>query len=120
MLPRFALEIVAAVTKEVGAGKVGIRLGAHGLFLSPPDSTPYATYTYLLEKLNGLPAPLAYVHFMESRIVGELEISCCVAFWFLSTCLISYIPLHPTQRSSRIVGGLESDATWIPVAPGLL
>ncbi|MEW5317630.1 MAG: hypothetical protein WDW38_008912 [Sanguina aurantia] len=68
---RFALEIVAAVTKEVGAGKVGIRLGAHGLFLSPPDSTPYATYTYLLEKLNGLPAPLAYVHFMESRVVGS-------------------------------------------------
>ena len=50
--PRFALEVVKAVTEEVGAHKVGIRLSPFGGFLSATDSHPYALTTYLLEELN--------------------------------------------------------------------
>ena len=42
---RFALEVVAAVTEEVGAERVGIRLSPCTSFLDAVDSTPYATFT---------------------------------------------------------------------------
>ncbi|MEW5313869.1 MAG: hypothetical protein WDW38_005401, partial [Sanguina aurantia] len=66
---RLALEIVEAVTREIGAGRVGIRLAAHGTFLCPLDFSPYSTYSYLLERFNSLPEPFAFVDFIESRIV---------------------------------------------------
>lgn len=35
------------------------------------DSTPYATHTYLAERLNAF--NLAYVHMVEPRVVGNVD-----------------------------------------------
>ncbi|KAG2497597.1 hypothetical protein HYH03_004342 [Edaphochlamys debaryana] len=69
---RFCLEVVAAVAAAVGPERVGLRLSPFTSFLDAHDSTPYATHTYLLEKLNGL--GLAYIHMVEPRIMGPLEV----------------------------------------------
>lgn len=60
---RFLLEIVDAVTKVWGGGKVGIKLSPSSTFYGMFDSNPKATFTYLLEALNSF--DLAYVHLME-------------------------------------------------------
>lgn len=64
---RFALEIVDAVSKEIGASKVGIRFGPWANYLSCQDSTPYALFAYLMEQLEFRKEKLAYVHFIEGR-----------------------------------------------------
>ncbi|KXZ53522.1 hypothetical protein GPECTOR_7g972 [Gonium pectorale] len=68
---RFALEVVEAVCEAVGADRVGLRLSPFTGFLDALDSTPYATHTYLAEKLNAF--GLAYLHMVEPRIVGIVE-----------------------------------------------
>ncbi len=65
---RFALEVVEAVVEAVGADRVGIRITPFTTFLDALDSTPYATHTYLVEKLNAY--GLSYVHMVEPRILG--------------------------------------------------
>jgi 2,4-dienoyl-CoA reductase-like NADH-dependent reductase (Old Yellow Enzyme family) len=42
---RFALEVVDAVVKAVGADRVGLRLSPFTEFLDAVDETPYATFT---------------------------------------------------------------------------
>lgn len=68
---RFCLEVVKAVSEEVGSDKVGLRLSPFGGFLDATDSHPYALTTYLLEELNKF--DLAYVHLVEPRIAGVVE-----------------------------------------------
>lgn len=69
---RFALEIVKAVTDEIGARQVGIRLCPFGGFLDSTDSHPYALTTYLLEELSKF--DLSYVHLIEPRIGGIVDL----------------------------------------------
>ncbi|DBA72626.1 TPA: hypothetical protein ACH3X2_010374 [Trebouxia sp. C0005] len=69
---RLCLEIVKAVTDEVGANKVGIRLSPYGEFGSVADDKPNATNRYLTEQLNKF--GLAYLHMVEPRIAGNTEV----------------------------------------------
>ncbi|KAK2080919.1 hypothetical protein QBZ16_000773 [Prototheca wickerhamii] len=69
---RLIVEVVRAVSEEIGADRVGIRFSPFGTFLGVHDSHPYALYTYLLEELNKLPE-LAYVHLVEPRVQGNLD-----------------------------------------------
>ncbi|KAH7929176.1 FMN-linked oxidoreductase [Leucogyrophana mollusca] len=65
---RFALEVVDAVVKAVGATKTGIRLSPWNPFQDMGMKDPVPTYTYLVSKLAQY--SLAYVHVVEPRIKG--------------------------------------------------
>ncbi len=62
---RFMTEVVDAVTKAIGSGKVGIRLSPTNGVWGISDSNPLATFTRAIEKLNAF--NLAYVHILEPK-----------------------------------------------------
>lgn len=68
---RFALEIVEAVSKEIGADRVGIRLSPYTRFMESIDSNPTALGLYMAESLNKY--NILYCHMVEPRmkIMGE-------------------------------------------------
>eukprot|EP00891_Asterochloris_glomerata_P004653 jgi/Astpho2/4653/Aster-00219 len=68
---RVVLEVVEAVTNEIGADRVGIRFSPYSTFGDINDSNPNHTYGYLTEQLNKY--GLAYVHFVEPRIAGNQD-----------------------------------------------
>ncbi|KAI8145276.1 hypothetical protein BJV82DRAFT_555901 [Fennellomyces sp. T-0311] len=61
---RFALEIEQSISASIGPERVGFRFSPWGGQGDVGDDTPYATWGYILEKLN---PKLAYVHFVEPR-----------------------------------------------------
>jgi N-ethylmaleimide reductase len=65
---RLLLEVVEAVTKEIGAGRTGIRLSPMTTFTAPLDSDPQALYGHVVEKLA--PFGLAYLHVIEGETGG--------------------------------------------------
>jgi N-ethylmaleimide reductase len=69
---RFVLEVIEAVTNEIGSHKTGIRFSPCGTSQGICDSNPKRSYSYILEQFNGL--NLAYVHLEEpSRDVSSLK-----------------------------------------------
>lgn len=71
---RLVLEIVEAVTKEIGGGRTGIRLSPMTTFgnTAALDSDPQALYGYVVDKLA--PFGLAYLHVIEGETGGQREI----------------------------------------------
>ena len=65
---RLLLEVVDAVTREIGAGRTGVRLSPMTTFTAPLDSDPQALYGYVVEKLA--PFGLAYLHVIEGETGG--------------------------------------------------
>lgn len=57
---RFILEVLEAMIAEAGADRVGIKISPEMNYNSITDAAPQETYTYLVDKLNGL--GLAYLH----------------------------------------------------------
>lgn len=68
---RFALEIVKAVSEEIGADRVGIRLSPFANYMESGDSNPEALGLYMAESLNKY--NILYSHMVEPRMktVGE-------------------------------------------------
>ncbi|KAJ3702078.1 hypothetical protein LUZ61_005783 [Rhynchospora tenuis] len=68
---RFALEIVEAVSKEIGPERVGIRLSPFANYQESGDSNPEELGVYLVNALNKF--GIAYCHMIEPRMikVGE-------------------------------------------------
>ena len=68
---RLLLEVMQAVTAEVGAGRTGIRLSPLTQFgkSSALDSNPQALYNYVAEQLA--PLGLAYMHVIEGETGGD-------------------------------------------------
>lgn len=64
-----------AVTKVVGADRVGMRLSPYNYFQDTRDSNPNANWAYLCEQIAGLPTEsrLAYVHMVEPRFDEVLD-----------------------------------------------
>lgn len=60
---RLLLEVVRAITGEIGAGRTGIRLSPLTTFTAALDSNPQALYGYVVEQLA--PLGLAYLHMIE-------------------------------------------------------
>ncbi|GLI60109.1 hypothetical protein VaNZ11_002155 [Volvox africanus] len=105
---RFALEVVEAVVEAVGADRVGIRITPFTGFLDALDSTPYATHTYLVEKLNKY--GLSYVHMVEPRIQGVIE---------LDRSPDSLEPFRRVYKGTFIAaGGFKADTGAAAVARG--
>ena len=65
---RLLLEVVQAVTAEIGAGRTGIRLSPMTTFTAALDSDPQALYGYVVEQLA--PFGLAYLHVIEGETGG--------------------------------------------------
>lgn len=65
---RLLLEVMQAVTEEIGAGRTGVRLSPMTTFTAPLDSDPQTLYGYVVEKLA--PLGLAYLHVIEGETGG--------------------------------------------------
>jgi len=67
---RLLLEVVRAVSDEIGAGRTGVRLSPLTTFggSAPLDSKPQALYGYVVEQLA--PLGLAYLHMIEGETGG--------------------------------------------------
>ena len=66
---RFILEVMRAITANIGEGKTGIKLSPSIPYNSIIESDPIATYSYLIKELNNL--PLAYIHLMNPLFLPE-------------------------------------------------
>ncbi|KAF5840121.1 hypothetical protein DUNSADRAFT_17722 [Dunaliella salina] len=93
---KFALEVVAAVVEEIGPERVGIRLSPFATFLDAIDSTPYATFVYLVEKLSATFPNMAYLHMVEPRADGHD---------ILEDCPLSLTPFRKVWKGPFIVSG---------------
>jgi N-ethylmaleimide reductase len=68
---RLLLEVVDAVSSEVGSINVGVRLTPMGRFMGMCDETPEETFGYIAQRLNE--RNLAYLHLVEPAIVGTVK-----------------------------------------------
>jgi len=68
---RFALEVVAAVAREVGAGRVGVRLSPYTEHMGAVDSDPDALGLHMARALGGM--GVLYLHAVEPRMVRPYE-----------------------------------------------
>jgi len=67
---RLAVEVMQAVTSEIGAGRTGIRLSPMTVFNDTPrDSDPQALYNHLVGELASL--GLAYIHVIQGETGGS-------------------------------------------------
>ena len=67
---RFLIEVVAAVTGAIGAGKVGVRLSPTNSYFGITDSKPDITFPGAAAMLNDF--DLAYLHVLESKPAGDM------------------------------------------------
>jgi N-ethylmaleimide reductase len=82
---RFAVEVVQAVAKAVGAERTGLRLSpVSPLGDAAPDSQAQALHEALLRALAGL--PLAYVHVIEGQTGGSRDAGAGFDFAALRRC----------------------------------
>lgn len=65
---RFGLEVVDAVTKAVGAFKVGIRLSPWGKFQEMGMKDPLPQFSHFVTELKKQCPDLAYIHLVEPRV----------------------------------------------------
>ncbi|GKD72557.1 putative 12-oxophytodienoate reductase 11 [Tanacetum coccineum] len=68
---RFPLEIVEAISKEIGPERVGIRLSPFADYNESGDSDPHSLGIYMAESLSQL--GIAYCHVIEPRMVSQFE-----------------------------------------------
>ncbi|CAE6446145.1 unnamed protein product, partial [Rhizoctonia solani] len=68
---RFALEVLEAVVKEVGAKRVGIRFSPWTRFQGMRMKDPTPTFTYLVSEIAQRHPDLAYLHFIEPAASGS-------------------------------------------------
>jgi len=70
---RLLLEVMQAVSDEIGAGRTGLRISPLMTFggSSPVDSNPQALFDYVVEQLA--PLGLAYLHVIEGETGGKRE-----------------------------------------------
>ncbi|WP_341963923.1 alkene reductase [Pseudomonas sp. RC10] len=69
---RFLIEAVEALVSVWGGNRVAVRISPSGQFGTMFDSDPSATFGYVAEQLNRF--NLAYLHVIEPRIKGVVEI----------------------------------------------
>ncbi|OMO88063.1 hypothetical protein CCACVL1_08560 [Corchorus capsularis] len=96
---RFALEIVEAISNEIGADKVGIRLSPFADYMESGDSNPKALGLYMVESLNKY--GILYCHIVEPRMIKVGE-KC--------ECPDSLLPMRKAFNGTFIVaGGYDRD-----------
>ncbi|KAH7878533.1 uncharacterized protein C8R40DRAFT_1037889 [Lentinula edodes] len=68
---RLGLEIIEAVTKEVGQEKVGVRFSPWSTFQDMRMQDPIPTYSYIVKNIKTLYPDFAYVSVCEPRVEGS-------------------------------------------------
>lgn len=68
---RFPLEVIKAISNEIGSDKVGMRLSPFSDYNDCGDSDPHSLGVYMAESLSQL--GIAYCHVIEPRMLTELE-----------------------------------------------
>ncbi|KAG9444444.1 hypothetical protein H6P81_015784 [Aristolochia fimbriata] len=97
---RFALEIVEAVSKEIGADRVGIRLSPFADYMEAEDSNPEALGLYMANALNKY--GILYVHMIEPRMI--------IAHGEPMTTVHSLLPMRKAFNGTFIaVGGYNRE-----------
>ena len=76
---RFMVEVVEAVTKEIGADRVGIRISAFTHVQGAEDEDPTGLSVYIAEMLSKF--NLAYLHGVEPRFHPEKEVKTEESLW---------------------------------------
>ncbi|CAM8985624.1 unnamed protein product [Rhodiola kirilowii] len=91
---RFALEIVDAISNEIGPERVGIRLSPFADYMESGDSNPQALGLYMANALNKY--NILYCHMVEPRMktVGEKV-----------DCPDSLIPMRKAFQGAFLVAG---------------
>ncbi|KAK1403694.1 12-oxophytodienoate reductase 2 [Heracleum sosnowskyi] len=91
---RFALGVVEAVSEEIGADRVGIRLSPFADYMESGDSNPEALGLYMAESLNKF--GILYLHVVEPRMktLGEKF-----------KCSESLVPMRKAFNGTFIVAG---------------
>lgn len=69
---RFAVEVVDAVVKAIGAERTGIRLSPFSSFQGMRMQDPYPQFSDVITKINNF--GLSYVHLVEGRVSGNADI----------------------------------------------
>ncbi|MWD28400.1 N-ethylmaleimide reductase [Aquicoccus sp. SCR17] len=69
---RLLLEVVQAVTEELGGGRVGLRLSPFSPANGASDDNPMETFSYAIRELNRF--GLAYLHMIEGATGGSREL----------------------------------------------
>ncbi len=69
---RFALEVAKTCVAAIGADRVGIRLSPFSPFQAMKLEDPVPQFSYLIKELKKY--KLAYLHLIESRISGPVDI----------------------------------------------
>ncbi len=70
---RLTLEVTAAVAKEIGAERVGIRISPVSPANSISCSDPQTQYDYIVDKLDAL--GIAYIHVVEGATGGPRDVA---------------------------------------------
>ncbi|KAF3400257.1 Artemisinic aldehyde Delta [Talaromyces pinophilus] len=72
---RIVLEVIKAVSKAIGADRVGIRLSPYNYFQDTRDSNPNAHWLTICSQIASLSEDIrpAYVHMVEPRFDEELD-----------------------------------------------
>ncbi|PON73066.1 NADH:flavin oxidoreductase/NADH oxidase [Trema orientale] len=91
---RFAFEVVEAVSKEIGADRVGLRLSPFNTYDDTGDSNPDQLALYLAENLSKY--GILYCHAIEPRMMSNQRIR---------DTRHSLVPMRKAFRGSFIVAG---------------
>lgn len=97
---KFALEILDAVVKEIGAGKVGIRLSPVTPANDISDSNPQPVYEYLVNEINK--RNIAFIHFIEGSTGGPRDLSGFDFAWAKKTFNGAYIANNGYTREMAL------------------
>ena len=109
---RLLLEVVAAISDEVGAQNVAVRLTPMGRFMGMGDDTPEATFGYIVRELNRY--PLAYLHLVEPAIVGTVKDENFDPRW---DAIIEQLR-DEYKGTLMLAGGYDSDTAEQAIASG--
>ncbi|VVA90385.1 unnamed protein product [Arabis nemorensis] len=91
---RFALEVVEAVSNEIGSDRVGIRLSPFANYMESGDSNPEKLGVYMAKSLNRF--EILYCHMVEPRMKTASEIF---------ECSESLTPMRKAFEGTFIVAG---------------
>lgn len=96
---RFAVEMAQAVCDAIGPERTGIRFSPWSTFNAMKMEDPVPQFTDVIKRLNSL--KLAYVHLVESRIAGSVDVESTESLTFA---------IEAREGPLLIAGGYKSDS----------
>ncbi|GJS45105.1 putative 12-oxophytodienoate reductase 11 [Tanacetum coccineum] len=109
---RFPLEIVEAISKEIGPERVGIRLSPLADYNESGDSDPHSLHIYMAESLSQ--PGIAYCHVIEPWIVTRFErvetrnSFAAMRKLFKGTFMVA-VGYHDRDEANRVVKNDDAD-----------